>query len=332
MPASQLDFLRQWCVTDVAWPTPPDSYDACMANVKDLLHYGVRVHAGLDALDPLSSFKQLGIQDLSSVGLVLWCGAHPRRHDGKNQFVKDELQFLDMRGTDFIAAALDILSSSLPQATVIACDKDGWANDVVFSLDFKPLVTFKTYYGCDAIGGRFKSEASGLDRRHIRHWNSDAFLGCGLVGPFLKHLIGQRVVDIPRLAMHVAQAGLYVIFVGEFTCAQSHHCLMRALQECSAAPVPRRMLCERPWHELPVPRRGWKRGNDEAWSLQEYRDDAKTKFSRRYVQKPLHLSNLHAAHNWRRALSRGRAAVSDFGDAMRPSRRPLPPKPTRQIV
>ena len=215
-----------------------------------------------------------------------------------------------------------MLSSSLPQATVIACDKGDWANGITFPLDHKPLVTFRTHYGEGVNGERFRSEASGFDGRHRRRWSTDQFVGCGLVGPFLQHpvIIGKKVVDIPHLAMHVAQAGLYVIFVGEFTCAQAQHCLMRALGEC--VQVPKRMLCDHPWHELPAPRRGWKRGAAETYGLQDYRDEAQTKLSRCSPDLPVRLSALHAAANWANAVPRGRAAVSDFGDAMWPSTRP----------
>ena len=65
----------------------------------------------------------------------------------------------------FLAAALDILSSSLPQATVIACDKGDWADSVLIPLDHKPLVTFRTRYGT-VDGSRFRSEASGVIQMH----------------------------------------------------------------------------------------------------------------------------------------------------------------------
>ena len=119
-------FLRLWHVTDIGWPSPPAAYDACMANVRELLRHGVRVTGCVDAFDLGSAcIKQLGIRDLDSVGLVLWSGAHPRRHDGKNLLVQAELKHLGWSHSQFLAAALDSLSSSLPQATVIACDKGG---------------------------------------------------------------------------------------------------------------------------------------------------------------------------------------------------------------
>ena len=321
---AELSFLTMWRVTDLAWPRPPESYDACMRNVRDLLHHGVHVASGVDAFDIPASFKKLCIQDPSSVGLVLWSGPHPRSHDKMNGIVNREIQKLKWWHPDFLRGALDMLSSSLPQATVIACDKGDWANGITFPLDHKPLVTFRTHYGEGVNRKRFRSEASGFDGRHQRGWSTDHFVGCGLVGPFLAgtliDIIGRKVVDIPQLAIHVAQAGLYVIFVGEFTCAQAQHCLMRALGECGQ--VPKRMLCDHPWHELPAPRRGWKRGAAETYGLQDYRDEAQTKWSRWSPALPVRLSALHAADNWANAVPRGRAAVSDFGDVMWPSTRP----------
>ena len=320
--SAQLSWLTMWRVTDLAWPRPADSYDACMRNVKDLLRHGVHVASGVDAFDIPASFKKLCIQDPSSVGLVLWSGPHPRSHDKMNRTVHGEIQKLRWWRHDFVRGALDMLSSSLPQATVIACDKGDWANGVLLPLDHKPLVTFKTHYGEGPTGERFRSEASGFEGRHVRFGSTDQFVGLGLVGPFLQHdcVIGQKVVDIPQLAMHVAQAGLYVIFVGEFTCAQSQHCLMRAVRDC--VQVPKRMLCHHPWHEIPAPRRGWKRGADETYSLQEFRDEARAKFIRWSPDLPVRLSALHAASVWARAVPRGRAGVSDFGDVMWPSTRP----------
>ena len=75
-------FLRRWHVTDIAWPSTESAYDACMANVKALLRHGVHVASGVDAVDIHTACSQMGIRDLDSVGLVLWSGAHPRRHDG----------------------------------------------------------------------------------------------------------------------------------------------------------------------------------------------------------------------------------------------------------
>ena len=78
----------------------------------------------MDAFDIHTACSQLGIRDLDSVGLVLWSGTHPRRHDGLETLQQTELrQHLKWSHTHFLAAALDMLSSSLPQATVIACDK-----------------------------------------------------------------------------------------------------------------------------------------------------------------------------------------------------------------
>ena len=34
--------LHMWHVTDIAWPSTPAAYDACMENVKELLRHGAR--------------------------------------------------------------------------------------------------------------------------------------------------------------------------------------------------------------------------------------------------------------------------------------------------
>ena len=108
---AQLSCLTMWRVTDLAWPRPPESYDACMRNVKDLLNHGVHVASGVDAFDIPASFKKLCIQDPSSVGLVLWSGPHPRSHDKMNGIVNGEIQKLKWWHSDFLRGALDMLSS-----------------------------------------------------------------------------------------------------------------------------------------------------------------------------------------------------------------------------
>ena len=309
-------FLRLWHVTEIGWPSPPAAYDACMANVRELLRHGVRVTGGVDAFDLGSACtRQLGIRDLDSVGLVLWSGAHPRRHDGKNLLLQAELKHLGWSHSQFLAAALDSLSSSLPQATVIACDKGDWANSVAVGLDHKPLFTFKTFFG-SVFGSRFHSEASGFDDRHVRPFDTNEFLGCGLIGPFLRPILGQESVDIPELAVRVAEAGLHVVFVGEYTCALSRHCLCRAISEYFPS---FRMLCVSPWVELPIPKRRWKRGVQDVYSLQQFRDEASAKVFKRHSADRWPFISMHAASNWMKALPKGRACVSDFGLTMWPA-------------
>ena len=156
----------------------------------------------------------------------------------------------------------------------------------------------------------------GVRSRHVRRCDTDQFLGCGLVGPFLRFICGQKEVDIPELARLVAEAGLRVIFIGEYTCGQSRHCLRRALVSRTRL---HRMLCDRPWERLPEPRRGWKRGSGDVWSLIEFREDARDKVRKRHAADRLQFSELHSANNWRNALSRGRAGVSDYGHTMWPA-------------
>ena len=315
--AASPPFLHMWHVTDIAWPSTPAAYDACMENVKELLRHGARVAGGVDAFDIPAACRRLGIRDLDSVGLVLWSGAHPRRHDGKETLLQVELRtHLKWSHAQFLAAALDMLSSSFPQATVIACDKGAWADGVLIPLDHKPLVTFRTRYGT-VDGSRFHSEASGFDDRHVRHWDTDQFLGCGLIAPLLRpFILGQKAVDIPELAALVAEAGLHVVFVGEYTCAQSRHCLRRALADRTPS---RRMLCDRPWETLPEPKRGWKRGAGAVYSLQQFREDAREKVRRKHTAERWPFTAMHAASNWLKALPRGRAGVSDFGHTMWPA-------------
>ena len=317
-PAASPPFLHMWHVTDIAWPSPAAAYDACMANAKELLRHGVHAASGVDAFDIRPACLKLGIDDLDSVGLVLWSGVHPRRHDGKDTLLRVELhQHLKWSHTKFLAAALDMLSSSLPQATVIACDRGDRADSVVLPLDHKPLATFQTRYGTASDGSRFHSEASGFDDRHVRPWDSNQFLGCGLIAPFLQPLLlGQKSVDISDLAALVAEAGLHVVFVGEYTCAQSRHCLRRALEP---RPPLRRMLCDRPWVTLPDPKRGWKRGANAVYSHQEFREDARAKVRIKHTMERWPFTALHAAANWLTALPRGRACVSDFGHTMWPA-------------
>jgi len=309
--------LHMWRVTDIAWPTPMAAYDACMQNVKELLRHGVRVAGGVDAFDIASSCRSLGIRDVDSVALVLWSGAHPRRHDGKNALLQVELRtHLKWPHTIFLAAALDMLSSTLPQATVLLCDEGDWADSVLIPLDHKPLITFRSHYGT-FDGQNFRSEASGFDDRHVRPWDTNRFVGCGLAGPFLQpFILGQKEIDVPKLASLVAEAGLHVIFVGEYTCAQSRHCLRRALADRTPS---LRMLCDRPWETLPEPKRGWKRGAEDVYSLQQYREDAREKVRKRHAPERWPFTAMHAANNWLKALPRGRACVSDFGHTMWPA-------------
>jgi len=323
--AASPPFLHMWRVTDIAWPTPIAAYSACMVNAKELLRHGVRVAGGVDAFDIASACRRMGIRDLDSVGLVLWSGAHPRRHDGKETLLQVELRtHLKWSHNQFLAAALDMLSSTLPQATVIACDEGGWADSVVLPLDHKPLITFRSHYGT-VNGHNFRSEASGFDDRHVRPWDTNRFVGCGLIAPFLQpFVLGQKIVDIPELALLVAEAGLYVIFVGEYTCSQSRHCLRRALADRIPS---RRMLCDQTWEMLPEPKRGWKRGAEEVslgYSLQQFRDDAREKVRKKHAPERWPFTAMHAANNWLKALPRGRASVSDFGHTMWPAVSPLP--------
>ena len=183
-------------------------------------------------------------------------------------------------------------------------------------LDHKPLCTFRTRWG-KVDGSRFHSEASGFDGRHVRPCDTDQFVGCGLVAPLLQpFVLGQKAVDIPELAALVAEAGLHVLFVGEYTCAQSRHCLRRALADRKPS---RRMLCDRPWKTLPKPKRGWKRRADQVYSLQEFREEASPKVRKKHAPERWPFKAMHAASNWLRAVPQGRAGVSDFGHTMWPA-------------
>ena len=51
------------------------------------------------------------------------------------------------------------------------------------------------------------------------------------------------------------------------------------------------MLCDRPWETLPKPKRGWKRGADEVYSLQQFREDAREKVRRKHTEKRWPLEN-----------------------------------------
>ena len=315
--AASAPFVEMWRVTDIAWPSTQAARNAYMENAKELLRHGARVAGDVDVFNILPACSRLGIRDMDSVGLVLWSGPHPRRHDGKNKLLHVELQeHLKWSHSKFLAAALDMLSSSLPQATVIACDKGNWADNVLIPLDHKPLCTFRTRWG-KVDGSRFHSEASGFDGRHVRPCDTDQFVGCGLVAPLLQpFVLGQKAVDIPELAALVAEAGLHVLFVGEYTCAQSRHCLRRALADRKPS---RRMLCDRPWKTLPKPQRGWKRGADQVYSLQEFREEASPKVKKKHAPERWPFKAMHAASNWLRAVPRGRAGVSDFGHTMWPA-------------
>ena len=90
--AASPPFLHMWHVTDISWPSTQAAYNACMENVKELLRHGARVASGVDAFDILPACWRLGVRDLDSVGLVLWSGAHPRRHDGKQTLLQEELK------------------------------------------------------------------------------------------------------------------------------------------------------------------------------------------------------------------------------------------------
>ena len=116
------EFLRRWHATDVAWPAPADALQACRENASTLRHHGVNVRSGVDAFNILEAVASLGIRDPNSIGLVLWSGPHPRRHDGRFSLLQQELQHLRWTRKDFVSASVDAMSSALPQATVIACD------------------------------------------------------------------------------------------------------------------------------------------------------------------------------------------------------------------
>ena len=79
------------------------------------------------------------------------------------------------------------------------------------------------------------------------------------------------------------------------------------------------MLCVSPWVELPIPKRGWKRGVQDVYSLQQFRDDASAKVLKRHSADRWPFIAMHAASNWMKALPKGRACVSDFGLTMWPA-------------
>ena len=156
------EFLRRWHATDVAWPAPADALQACRENASTLRHHGVNVRSGVDAFNILEAVASLGIRDPNSIGLVLWSGPHPRRHDGRFSLLQQELQHLRWTRKDFVSASVDAMSSALPQATVIACDDGNWANNIIFGLDLKPLPTFRTQFG-QAGSSVFRSAAAWPD-------------------------------------------------------------------------------------------------------------------------------------------------------------------------
>ena len=99
----------------------PTSYDACMENVKELLRHGARVAGGVDAFDIPPACSTLGIRDLDSVGLILWSGAHPRRHDGKDTTLQVELrQHFVERGVPFTLLGCGLIFTRLEQVLLMA--------------------------------------------------------------------------------------------------------------------------------------------------------------------------------------------------------------------
>ena len=123
-------------------------------------------------LTPLMCRNILDIPDVDTVGLVLWSGIHPRRHDGMNARQEEELKSLRWSRTKFITAALDSISSALPQATVIACDQGKWADEIMVPLDHKPLATFQTLYG-DVDGAREARSRARTEAYWCRKAHSD---------------------------------------------------------------------------------------------------------------------------------------------------------------
>ena len=105
-----------WSVTDLAWPKTPDALEACIDNQAALKRHGVHIDVGVDAFDIVDGCTRNRI-DVDTVGLVLWSGPHRRRHDDKNDILEEEMKHLKWYHTSFIAAGLDMLSSSLPQAS-----------------------------------------------------------------------------------------------------------------------------------------------------------------------------------------------------------------------
>ena len=59
----------------------------------------------------------------------------------------------------FLETVLDVVSSELPDATVLACDKGDWCERLKLNMDAKPLVCFETKYG-EHGSGRFRSESA----------------------------------------------------------------------------------------------------------------------------------------------------------------------------
>ena len=305
-------------ISDVAWPRPADAYDACMQNVKELHKLGViHIHDAVDAfcLDvPLSRLHL----DKHRIGLVLWSGVHPRRHDGQHEEMQELYRRLRWSHRDFLETALDAVSSQLPDATVLACDKGDWCEGLKLNMDAKPIVCFETKYG-EHASQRFFSEASGFDGRHVRPWDTNQFVAVSYVSKFLEPaLLHREQVNVPDVIGEVLAAGLQVLFLGEYTCAQSTHCL-KVLQSSNFCKSKRR-LCNAPWYVASLPLRGWLRGDAHVFGLRHFRRD-----SRRRIQPsfPEHLHRHYrvlAAHNWSKVgKCRGKGMVSDFGQVFWPT-------------
>ena len=131
-------------VTDVAWPRPADSYEACMRNVKELHKLGVlHIHDSVDVFNLDDALSRLHL-DQHRIGLVLWSGPHPRRHDVQYGDVRDVTSRLQWSHLDFLEIALDAISSQLPDATVLACDTGDWCEHLKVNIDAKPIVCFQT--------------------------------------------------------------------------------------------------------------------------------------------------------------------------------------------
>ena len=219
---------------------------------------------------------------------------------------------------DFLETVLDVVSSELPDATVLACDKGDWCERLKLNMDAKPLVCFETKYG-EHGSSRFRSESSGFDGRHVRQWDTDRCVAVAYVSKFLElDLLHQEHVNVPDVVGKVLAAGLQVLFLGEYTCVQSLHCV-KVLQPRNALKG-KRKLCNAPWHVQCLPLRGWLRGDAHVFGLRHFRQDSKRRIKLAYPERLHRYYRVLAAHNWTKVgKCCGKGMVSDFGQVLWPT-------------
>lgn len=220
----------RWHATDISWPPHHDNpgkvstaREALEENRIWLEARGVNVCDDVDVFDILSYLELQRIQHHEVVLCIFNC-AHGRnyRNDSTERHVM--MQNWHWKGDSFRSAAFQAMCGQLPHATCILTCRC-W-EPVVTQVGTRPILHAPVRYARQT-GPPYRPEPSTRSKRRPGELGStEDLIATVAVGPALSRYIlqpGLPVVNIPELALRATGAG-HVLFVGEFTLANSRHC------------------------------------------------------------------------------------------------------------